>query len=62
MAVAMIDPNQHRRGFQNATDQLGKIHGPLPRAGDGGGRAWLWVGLFAASLLLVWLVVLTFAR
>jgi hypothetical protein len=57
----MIDPNQHRRGFQNATDQLGKIHGPLPGAGDRGGRVWLWIGLCVASLLLAWLVALMFA-
>jgi hypothetical protein len=58
----MIDPNQNRRTFQHATDQLGEIHGPLPRPGDRGGRAWLWVGLCVASLLLVWLVALVFAR
>ena len=55
----MIDPNQHRRSFQHATDQLGKIHGPLPHEGDRGTRAWLWAALGAATLLLVWLVVLT---
>ncbi len=62
MDLVMIDPNQHRRGFQNATDQLGKVHGPMPHAGDRGGRGWLWVGLAVASLLLVWMIVLTFAR
>jgi hypothetical protein len=56
----MIDPNQHRRGFQNATDQLGKIHGPMPRDGDRGGGKWLWVAISVAALLLVWVVVLTF--
>jgi hypothetical protein len=60
--VAFIDPNQQRRGFQNATDQLGEIHGPLPRDGDKGGRLWLWVGIAVGAVLLISVVVLTFAH
>jgi hypothetical protein len=55
----MIDPNQLRHANQNATDQLGKIHGPLPLRDERGGRAWLWVGFAVAGLLLVWVVLLT---
>jgi hypothetical protein len=60
--MAFVDPNQQRRSFQNATDQLGEIHGPLPHERDTGGRRWLWVGIGVGAVLLVLVVVLTFTN
>lgn len=54
--MGVFDPKLR---YQNATDQLGRIHGPLPHEQDKGGRFWLWIVLCGGVLLLAGVIVLT---